>query len=86
MWGQGRAHPMVLSHYLKVYFIIIFFDRVSIQSPGCPETYYVVQADLEPTELQLLLPPRAGIKGCTIIPGPQLKILKYFILNIWFLS
>ena len=46
-----------------VFVFIFLHDRVSLCSPGCPETCSVDQAGLELTEIRLPLPPSAGIKG-----------------------
>jgi hypothetical protein len=48
---------------------LVFQNRVSLYSPGCPETHSVDQAGLE-----LRNPPASasrvlGLKACTITPG-----------------
>jgi hypothetical protein len=69
---------MVLSvfySYLFIYFwFLVFQDRVSLYSPGCPGTHFVDQAGLE-----LRNPPASasqvlGLKACATTPG------LYFIL------
>ena len=42
---------------------LVFQDRVSLCSPGCPGTYYVDQVGLELTELHCLCLWIAGIEG-----------------------
>jgi hypothetical protein len=51
------------------FFLLVFRDRVSLFSPGCPETHFVDQAGLE-----LRNPPASasqvlGLKACTTTPG-----------------
>ena len=64
-----------LSFFLFIYlfFVFCFFvfrDRVSLHSPGCPETHFVDQAGLE---IHRNLPASAsrmlGLKACTTTPG-----------------
>jgi hypothetical protein len=54
---------------------LIFQDRVSLYSPGCPGTHFVDQAGLK-----LRNPPASasrvlGLKACTTTPGAN-RILK----------
>jgi hypothetical protein len=42
---------------------LVFWDRVSLYSPGCPETHFVDQAGLELRNPPALCLPSAGIKG-----------------------
>jgi hypothetical protein len=51
------------------FFFMVFRDRVSLCSPGCPGTHYVDQAGLE-----LRNPPASasrvlGLKVCATMPG-----------------
>jgi hypothetical protein len=51
------------------FFFLVFRDRVSLCSPGCPGTYFVDQAGLE-----LRNPPASaswvlGLKACATMPG-----------------
>jgi hypothetical protein len=55
--------------YLFIYLFLVFRDRVSPYSPGCPGTHFVDQAGLE-----LRNPPASasrvlGLKVCTTTPG-----------------
>jgi hypothetical protein len=50
---------------------LVFRDRVSLYSPGCPGTHFVDQASLE-----LRNPPASasqvlGLKACATTPGSQ---------------
>jgi hypothetical protein len=47
----------------RIFFPLVFQDRVSLCSPGCPGTQSVDQVGLKLIELHLPLPPSAGIKG-----------------------
>jgi len=63
--------------YLFIYFLV-FRDRVSLYSPGCPGTHFVDQAGLE-----LRNPPASasrvlGLKACAITPGAY-NVLIIFI-------
>jgi hypothetical protein len=44
-------------------FILVFRDRVSLCSPGCPGTHSADQAGLELTDIFLPFPPSSEIKG-----------------------
>jgi hypothetical protein len=86
--SQG-PHPHVgraLPHELKkcptslpaesfFFFFLVFRDRVSLCSPGCPGTHSVDQAGLE-----LRNPPASasrvlGLKACATTPGSACRIL-----------
>ena len=46
-----------------VWLVLVFRDRVSLCSLGCPGTRSVDQAGLELTKIHLPLPPHVGSKG-----------------------
>jgi hypothetical protein len=55
--------------FLVLVLVLVFQDRVSLYSPGCPGTYFVDQAGLE-----LRNPPASasgvlGLKVCATTPG-----------------
>jgi hypothetical protein len=57
------------------FFFLVFLDRVSLYSPGCPGTHSVDQAGLE-----LRNPPASasqvlGLKACATTPGSGVWIL-----------
>jgi hypothetical protein len=62
--------PFSLSFFLFfVFFFLVFQNRVSLCSPGCPGTHFVNQAGLE-----LRNPPASasqvlGLKACATTPG-----------------
>jgi hypothetical protein len=56
------------------FFFLVFQDRVSLYSPGCPGTHFVDQAGLE-----LKNPPASasrvlGLKACATMPGETLGL------------
>lgn len=54
----------------------VFQDRVSLCSPGCPETCFINQAGLELAEILLLLPPKVLIilgRDSTVLPTRHLE-------------
>jgi hypothetical protein len=66
--AQARTHTS--SSYLFIY--LVFRDRVSLYSPGCPSTHFVDQAGLK-----LRNPPASasrvlGLKVCATTPGHTL--------------
>ena len=68
MEGQKEGGRREEGKEEKILFYFVFYlvvqERVSLcNSPSCPETHSVDQADLELTEIHLPLPPSAGIKG-----------------------
>jgi hypothetical protein len=71
--GSYRDYHFI---YLFIYFLV-FRDRVSLCSPGCPGTNSVDQAGLE-----LRSPPASasrvlGLKACATTPGLGLSFLNY---------
>jgi hypothetical protein len=64
------------------FFFLVFRDRVSLYSPGCPGTHFVDQAGLE-----LRNPPASasrvlGLKVCTTTPGFN-GISVHFLVSFW---
>jgi hypothetical protein len=56
--------------YLFIYlFILVFRDRVSLYSPGCPGTHFVDQAGLELRNLPASASRVLGLKACATTPG-----------------
>jgi hypothetical protein len=58
-----------VQHGYVIFFFLVFRDRVSLCSSGCPGTHFVDQAGLE-----LRNPPASasrvlGLKACTTTPG-----------------
>ena len=60
-----------------------FRDRVSLYSPGCPGTHFVVQAGLELRNLPASASRVLGLKACAITPGFNMSfIYLYFCSNM----
>jgi hypothetical protein len=54
---------------LFFFFFWFFRDRVSLCSPGCPGTHFVVQAGLELRNLPTSASRVLGLKVCATMPG-----------------
>jgi hypothetical protein len=70
----GCSYP--LSHLTSPF--LVFRDRVSLYSPGCPGTHAVDQAGLQLRNLpasQVL-----GLKVCATTPGPLVVLLLFRIV------
>jgi hypothetical protein len=50
---------------------LVFRDRVSLYSPGCPGTHFVDQAGLELKNLPASASRVLGLKVCSTTPGQQ---------------
>jgi hypothetical protein len=48
---------------------VVFQDRVSLYSPGCPGTHFLDQAGLELRNLPASASQVLGLKACTTMPG-----------------
>jgi hypothetical protein len=51
------------------FFFLVFRDRVSLYSPGCPGTHFVDQAGLELRNLPTSASRVLGLKVCVAMPG-----------------
>jgi hypothetical protein len=74
LWQRENEHGLMISKNLMASFLV-FRDRVSLYSPGCPGTHFVDQAGLE-----LRNPPASasrvlGLKACATTPD-----------TLWFLN
>jgi hypothetical protein len=58
----------LITSFLFFYFLV-FQDRVSLYSPGCPGTHFVDQAGLEPRNPLASASGMLGLKACTTTPG-----------------
>jgi hypothetical protein len=66
---EGGSLSLSLSFFFFFFFFLVFRERVSLCSPGCPGTHSVDQAGLK-----LRNPPASasqvlGLKACTTTPG-----------------
>jgi hypothetical protein len=60
---------------------LVFQDRVSLYSPGCPETHCVDQAVLELRNLPASASRVLGLKACAFMPGFKLVHILLCLLN-----
>jgi hypothetical protein len=61
-----------LSFFLSFYLFLVFRDRVSLCSPGCPETHSVDQAGLELRNSPASASQVLVLKVCATMPGSGL--------------
>jgi hypothetical protein len=57
------------------FFFLVFQDRVSLYSPGCPGTHFVDQAGLELRNSPASASRVLGLKACTTTPGHRCRVL-----------
>jgi hypothetical protein len=55
--------------------VLVFRDRVSLCSPGCPGTHFVDQAGLELRNLPASASQVLGLKACATMPGPSCELI-----------
>jgi hypothetical protein len=53
---------------------LVFQDRVSLCSPGCPGAHFVDQAGLEVRNLPAFASRVLGLKACTTAPGSLISL------------
>jgi hypothetical protein len=75
---KSRGWHLMKAFFFFFFFFLVFRDRVSLYSPGCPGTHFVDQAGLE-----LRNPPASasqvlGLKACATTPG----LMKAFLLCV----
>jgi hypothetical protein len=78
--------PVPITHhhlFLFFGFFLVFRDRVSLYSPGCPGTNFVDQAGLE-----LRNPPASasqvlGLKACATTPGSPITMLTILEVSMY---
>jgi hypothetical protein len=67
-------------HYIKFclfgWLVLVFRDRVSLWSPGCPGTHFVDQAGLELRNLPASASQALGLKACATTPSYFIKFYK----------
>jgi hypothetical protein len=54
---------------MAFFFFLVFQDRVSLYSPGCPGTHFVDQAGLELRDPPASASRVLGLKACATTPG-----------------
>jgi hypothetical protein len=65
----------VLFCFVLFWFGLVFWDRVSLYSPGCPGTHFVDQAGLKPRNLPASASRVLGLKVCATMPGSNARFL-----------
>jgi hypothetical protein len=70
VWGLGNE-PRSSERADKFFFFLVFWDRVSLYSPGCPGTHSVDQAGLELRNSPASASRELGLKACATTPGEQ---------------
>jgi hypothetical protein len=65
----------ILLDFFFFFFFLVFQDRVSLYSPGCPGTHFVDQAGLELRNLPASAFRVLGLKARTTTPGLLLEVL-----------
>ena len=68
MQGQPELHSKTVFYlfgFFFFFFFLVFGDRVSLCSPGCPGTHSVDQAGLELRNLPASASQVLGLKVCT---------------------
>jgi hypothetical protein len=68
------GNPLCCGNFLFC-FVLVFRDRVSLCSPGCPITHFVDQAGLEPRNPPASASRVLGLKACTTTPGLLQELL-----------
>ena len=61
---------------------MVFRDRVSLYSPGCPGTHFVDQAGLKLRNLPASASQVLGLKACATTPGEIDLFLKLHLLIV----
>jgi hypothetical protein len=59
----------MVTGFFFFFFFLVFQDRVSLYSPGCPETHSADQAGLELRNPPAFASRVLGLKACTTTPG-----------------
>ena len=76
---NSGIHPQVNIYWFIIWFFVclflVFRDRISLYSPGCPGTHFVDQAGLELRNLLASASWVLGLKACTTTPGYQVVFL-----------
>jgi hypothetical protein len=65
------THSPDLFFFFFFFLFLVFQDRVSLYSPGCPGTHFVDQPGLELKNLPASAFQVLGVKACTTMPSSQ---------------
>jgi hypothetical protein len=70
----GKTLFLLFVCFLGFFWFLVFRDRVSLYSPGCPGTHFVDQAGLELRNLPASTSRVLGLKACATMPGPYVNL------------
>jgi hypothetical protein len=68
-----------IGFYFILFYFLVFWDRVSLCSPGCPGTHSVDQAGLELRNSPASASQVLGLKACATTPGKKLDFLSILL-------
>jgi hypothetical protein len=68
-WGCTIQRLLLHSFVVVVVVVLVFRDRVSLCSPGCPGTHSIDQAGLELRNLPASASQVLGLKACATTPS-----------------
>ena len=78
-------HAQLLMDYFFFCFgfgFLVFQDRVSLYSPGCPGTHFVDQAGLELRNLPASVSRVLGLKACATTARLKINLKKNFLASM----
>ena len=83
--GKSVYFFYLFIYFLFFFFFLVFRDRVSLCSPGCPGTHFVDQAGLK-----LRNPPASasqvlGLKACTTTARPEILFFKKYLSSVFYI-
>jgi hypothetical protein len=74
---------LFIYYYYYYFFFLVFPDRVSLCSPGCPGTHFVDQAGLELRNPPVSASQVLGLKACATTARPM-KVFFFKVLFIYY--
>jgi hypothetical protein len=74
----------VLFYFVLFFVVVVFWQKVSLDSPGCPVNHSVDHAGLELRNSPASASQVLGLKECTITAWPQARFICLFKVNIWY--
>jgi hypothetical protein len=77
-----KPYPYLFFWFFCFLFFLVFRDRVSLYSPGCPGAHFVDQAGLELRNLPASASRVLGLKACATTPGHTLIIINNIVIIV----
>jgi hypothetical protein len=68
---------LVFFFFFVLFLVLVFRDRVSLYSPGCPGTHFVDQAGLELRDPPASASRVLGLKACATTPPLKIYLLPW---------